>query len=186
MSFENSAMRFYNGMRGAISQFRFNTDRAIHMTVSGPSRYTYLDLDMEQTQAVNVLAMQVGKEHEQRERMRFMSYSATLLPFQAKAADGFCAATAEQNRIFGQIFEMAAASIAKQMGWAVKVEDVKRIAVETTVDFSFIEAQRAHRLTIELSESAAGRLYMDHDERCREFGKGPQNGVAVIIYPGQN
>ena len=114
-----------------------------------------------------------------------MVYSGTFLPNQAKVANSSCDATLEEKRVFGKIFEIAAASIANQMGWSVNSRDVTKIVLEKTVDFSFIEAQQACRLSVELSQSAADRLSMDRDSRFREYNTGSSNGVAVEISPGQ-
>ena len=188
MIFNDATISFHSSMTAAISQFKIHSEGAVEMTVSGPSRYTYLKLDAVQTKTVNALAKEVGIEHERGpKRNTFMVYSGTFLPSQVKVVDSSCEATSEEKRVFGQIFETASTSIATQMGWSVSPGDVARIVLEKTADFSFIEAKRACRLSIELSQSAADRLSMDKDSRFREYYKGSHNNdeVHMTIDPGQ-
>lgn len=186
MNFNDATIRFHSSMTAACSQFKIRSDGAVEMTVSGPSRYTYLKLNTEETQAVNALATDVGINHEcGPERNRFMVYSATFCLSQVKVADISCEATPEEKRIFGKIFDIASSSIATQMGWSVSSDDITEITLEKTVDFSFIEAHRACRLHINLSQSAADKLGMNKDGRFREYHKGFCSGISMIAHPGK-
>ncbi|MBJ7449550.1 MAG: hypothetical protein JHC93_04245 [Parachlamydiales bacterium] len=188
MTFKDASISFHSSMTAACSQFEIHTESPIHMTLSGPSRYTYLKLDSDQTHCVNALAKKVGLEHESGPtRNRFMVYSETLIPGTTKVVDSTFDASAEEKRVFEQIFEMAAASIATQMGLSVSTSDVTKIVLEKNVDFNFIEAQRACSLSIEISQPAAEKLNIDKDTRFREYCKGSGNNdeVMMVINPGQ-
>jgi hypothetical protein len=152
----------------ACSQFIVPSKKPVEIDVSGPSRYTYLKLDEEQTHNLNALAQKVGTKFERgTNRNMFMVYSGTFRPGQANLADSSCNATVEEKRVFGQIFEIAATSIAKQLGWSVNSADLTEIVLEKTVDFSFSEAHRACRLRVVLSQQAADRLGMDKHSKFR-------------------
>lgn len=186
MNFNDATIKFHSSMTAACSQFEIHSEGAVSMTVSGPSRYTYLKLNTEETLSINALAKEVGINHERgHERNTFMVYSGTFCPSQVKVGDILCEATSEEKRIFGEIFDIASSSIATQMGWSVSFDDITEITLEKTVDFSFIEAHRACRLSIQLSQSAADRLGMNEDGRFREYDKGPHSGIAMIVNPGQ-
>lgn len=187
MDFNNSNISFHTTLSAACSQFSINHENTVKMTLSGPSSYMYLKLDAEQSQTVNELARKIGIQHESGpERNKFMVYSATFLPGRivAKSAKD----TPEEEKVFGQIFETATASIAKQMGWSVGPADVAKIVLEKTVKFSLNKPKRACSLSIELSESAAARLELDKDNRFRKYGTGSDNKdeVCVVVFPGMH
>jgi hypothetical protein len=186
MSFGDATMTFWSSMTAGCSQFRISSECDVEMIVSGPSKYTFLKLDPKQTQIVNALAKKVGIEYEKGPKSNtFMVYNGTFLPGRVKVEDSSYKASSEEKEIFGQIFDIASTSIAKQLSWSLNPEDVTKIVLEKTVDFSFIEANRACRLSIQLSQSAADRLGMDKDSRFLEPSRGNEKEVAMIIYPGQ-
>lgn len=187
MSFNDATISFHSNMTAACSQFAIDDKQAALMDVSGPSRYRYLKLNAEETQAVNALAKKVGIEHESGPRRNtFMVYRVTFLPGQVKVAEDSRDANSEEKEVFRQIFEITASSIARQMGWTVNSDDVTKIVLQKTVDFSLSETQQACWPSIELSQSAADRLGIDKDSQFREYGAGSDdNAINVAIYPGQ-
>lgn len=179
MVFNDATISYHSSLTASCRQFRIRTENAVHMTVLGPSGYTYLKLNAEQTQTVNALAKKVGIEHENGPKGNtFMVYSGTFLPGQ-KVVDSSCDATLDEKKVFGQIFEIAAASIATQMGLSVNPGDVTSIELEKTVDFSSIEA-RACGLNFQLSQSAADRLSIDKDIRFHEYGSHDTDKVIPL------
>lgn len=155
-------------MTAACSQFEIHPESPVEMTLSGPLRYTYLKFNSDDTQAINALAKKIGSEHETGPAgNNFMFYSATFLPGQTKVVDNSRNATPEEKEVFGDILEVAAASIATQMKLPVNASDVTKIVFEKAVDFT--KAQQQCRLCVELSQSAADRLAIDRDSRFRQY-----------------
>lgn len=183
MSFNSSTMSYHINLYAACRQFNIKSDPTVRITLSGPSRYTHLRLVNEQAQEIKNLANKVGIHLE---KGGFMVYSAIFRPNQVQELDDTCEATAEEKKVFWQIFETAAADIAEQMGWSVSPEDVEKIVLEKTVDSTFILTKQACVLSIELSESAANRLGMDQDNRFHEFYKSSSDDVMKIIHPGED
>lgn len=167
MIFNDATISFHLKKSAECSLFRIHSESAVNMTVSGHLRYTYLKLNLDETQKINPLAAEMFSQHEKGLEGTGLMVKI-FRPSQIKAVDSSCEATSEEKETFGQIFDIANIAITTQIGYLINPDDVTTITLEKTVNFSPLEAQRACRLTIELSQSAADRLGMDKDGRFRK------------------
>ncbi len=146
------------------------------MTLLGPSKYTYLRFDVEQTRSINSLAKEIGVQHEEGPSSNtFMIYKGIFSPAQVKVAHSLNEATLEEKRIFGAIFTITSAFIQAELKWPIKPEDISEMALEKTVDFTNLERRQACKLSVRLSEAAALRLGLNERRGFSDYYKGSPN-----------
>lgn len=135
----------------------------------GPTKYTFLKVNHEHSQALNAVVKQVGIEHEKRLNQNHIRSIVTYTLSEEKAADGSNEASAFENETFRKIFVTAAAAFASQMGISLQLNDVNKIILEKTVDFE--KERLASRLSISLSPSGVNRLWflLDNDPRFKSL-----------------